>query len=337
VKRNLARTCVLFFLVLVLDMQPAERSKDHGERAVEIEMRCVNFRLQSDIVLEVRTLRGRLRRTKPDHPVTFDDNDSFIVEIDTAEVAMTTASLSELLNSYVFAYPGAPIKNLRMSIDGSRLTQKGTIHKGVDLPFEIEGPVSATPDGNIRLHAEKIRSAHIPFKGLLHLFGADLSNLVNKNAGRGAKIEGDDIILSPHGITPSPHLEGHVAQVDIKNGRIIEIFDSGRHPPSLRPPLNTESFIYHKSGVLRFGKLIMQDADLEIVGDGSTGFFDFFLREYKKQLIAGYSKNTPANGLIVHMVDYAALASHNSATASSAGAANRSKAASNASRGTLNK
>ena len=259
--------------------------------------------------------------------MTFDDNDSFLVEIDTAEVAITTASLSALLNSYVFAYPEAPIKNMHVSINGSRVIQKGTIHKGVDLPFEIEGPVSATPDGNIRLHAEKIRSAHIPFKGLLHLFGADLSKLVNKNAGRGAKIEGDDIILAPRGITPSPHLEGHVTQMNIKDGRIIEIFDSGRHLPSLHPPMNAESFIYHKGGVLRFGKLIMEDADLQIVGDGSHGLFDFFLREYKKQLVAGYSKNTPTNGLIVHMVDYAELAARYSATANTAGAANGSKAA----------
>jgi hypothetical protein len=48
----------------------------------------------------------------------------------------------------------------------------------------------------------------------------------------------------------------------------------------------------------------MEDADVEIVGDQAKGPFCFFLREYKKQLIAGYSKNTPADGLVVHMADY---------------------------------
>jgi hypothetical protein len=47
----------------------------------------------------------------------------------------------------------------------------------------------------------------------------------------------------------------------------------------------------------------MTDADLEIVGD-RPGAFDFFQREYQKQLVAGYSKNTPANGLVSHMADY---------------------------------
>jgi hypothetical protein len=95
-------------------------------------MRNVDFRLASDIDLEVRTLRGRLKRTKPDRPVTFDDSDSFVLEIDAGEVAITAASLSALLNSYVFAYPGAPIKNLQVSIKGSTLSQKGMARLSVE-------------------------------------------------------------------------------------------------------------------------------------------------------------------------------------------------------------
>jgi hypothetical protein len=75
---------------------------------------------------------------------------------------------------------------------------------GVDLRFEIEGSLSATEDGNIRVHADKLKSAHVPVKGLLHLFGEDLSKLINQNAGRGIKIVGDDIILTPHIPTPPP-------------------------------------------------------------------------------------------------------------------------------------
>jgi hypothetical protein len=271
--------------------------------AVEIQMKNVNFRLARDIVLEVGTLRGRLQRTRPEVPVTFDDSSSFIVEIDSAQVAATAASLTALMNSYVLAYDHAPIRNVTMTIDGNRLIQKGTIHKGVDLPFEIEGSLSATDDGNIRVHASKIKSAHIPVKGLLHLFGEDLSKLVNRNAGRGMKIAGDDIILTPATLTPPPHLQGRVTRVDIVDGKIVQVFDSGRHPATLIPPFHSAAYIYHQGGVLRFGKLTMNDADLEIVGD-RPGLFDFFQREYQKQLIAGFSKNTPANGLVAHMVDY---------------------------------
>ncbi len=196
-----------------------------------------------------------------------------------------------------------------MTIEGSRLIQKGTIHKGIDLPFEMEGSLSTTEDGNIRVHADKVKSAHIPVKGLLHLLGEDLSKLVNENAGRGMKVEGDDIILIPRALTPPPHLEGRVTSVSIEDGKIVQVFDSGRRLATLRPPFRSNAYIYHRGGVLRFGKLTMNDADLEIVGD-RPNVFDFFQREYQKQLVAGYSKNTAANGLVAHMADYSRFASN---------------------------
>ena len=271
--------------------------------SVELQMKNVNFRLASNIVLEVRTLRGRLQRTNPAVPVTFDESSSFNVEIDSGQVAITPASLTALMNSYVLAYDGAPIKNVSVEIRGDKIIQKGTIHKGVDMPFKIEGSLSTTEEGDIRVHAEKIKSAHLPMKGLLHLFGEDLSKLVNQNAGRGMKIVGDDIILIPRALTPPPHLDGRVTQVSIAGGKIVQVFGSGRREPELKPPLHAAAYIYHRGGVLRFGKLTMNDADLEIVGD-RPGLFDFFQREYQKQLIAGYSKTTPGNGLVAHMVDY---------------------------------
>ena len=266
-------------------------------------MRNVNFYLSRDIVLEVRDLRGRLQRTKPDTPVTFDDPDSFTVDMDSARVAMTAESLNSLMNSYVLAYEGAPIKNLRIKIEGDKLIQKGTVHKGVGLPFEIQGSLSATEDGNIRVHADKIRAGHSPVKGLLHLFGEDLESLVKNTEGRGMKVEGDDIILIPRALTPAPHMIGRVTRVGIENGKIVQVFDSGRRPATLQPSFRTSAYIYHRGGILRFGKLTMNDADLEIVGD-KPGPFEFFQREYEKQLVAGYSKNTPAKGLVAHMADY---------------------------------
>jgi hypothetical protein len=279
-------------------------SADAG--AVEIQMRNVNFRLTRDIALEVRSLRGQLRRTNPEVPVTFDDSETFFVRIDTAEVATSADALAALMNSYVLAYDGAPFKNITVSINGDRVIQKGTLHKGLDLPFEIEGSLSATVDGNIRVHADRVKSAHVPVKGLLHLLGEDLSKLVNENSGRGMTIVGDDIILMPRTLTPPPHLEGRVTRVCIVNGKIIQFFDSGRHSAKLTPPLPSVAYIYHRGGILRFGKLTMNEADLEIVGD-RPGFFEFFLREYRKQLAAGYSKTTPADGLIAHMADYSRL------------------------------
>jgi hypothetical protein len=279
--------------------------------SVELQMKHVNFRVAEDIVLQVDRLRGRLRRTHPEVPVTFDDTGSFVVEINSAQVGITAESLTALMNSYVMADKSTPLKGVSLTIADNKLILKGTIHKAVPLAFEIEGAVSATEDGNIRVHAKSIKADHIPVKGLLHLFGEDLSKVIKENSARGMKMEGDDIILTTAALTPPPHLEGRVSRVDVTQGKIVQTFDSGRRSPTLTPPFPAGAYIYHRGGILRFGKLTMNDADLEIVGD-RPGNFDFFQREYQKQLIAGYSKNTPANGLVAHMADYSRFETHSS-------------------------
>jgi hypothetical protein len=76
-------------------------------------------------------------------------------------------------------------------------------------------------------------------------------------------------------------------------------------------PYKAQNYIYHKGGVLRFGKLTMTDADLEIVDQSSLTPFDFSLPDYNRQLVAGHSKNTSTHGLIVFMPDLATLSRPN--------------------------
>ena len=287
----------------------SSNESDTRNPAVGIQIRNVNLLVTPNIVLGVRTLRGQLQRTKPDVPVTLDDSDSFGVDVDSAEIYITSTSLVPLINEYVFAYRGAPIKNVAVTFEGDRLIQTGTMHKGVDLPFKVEAKLSVTSEGKVRIHADKIKAEHLPVKGLLHFCGEDLEKLIHEDPGRGVQAEGDDLILAASALTPAPHIHGRVIRVSVMGDAIVLLFDSGRHPPVLTTPLRTAAYIYYRLGVLRFGKLTMNDADLEIVAD-RPGTFDFFQREYKKQLFGGYSKTTAANGLVAHMVDYSHFEPH---------------------------
>jgi hypothetical protein len=280
------------------------------QEPVEVQMRNVNLRLDRSIVLEIRSLRGQMVPTSGIEPVTLDDVNSFGMRIDTAEIALSTKNLADLLNKYVFAYSGAPLKEIVITAEGGRLKQRGMMHKGIDVPFEVDGTLGVTDDGQIRFHAEKVSSAHIPFKGLLHLFGEDLSKVINLQRDRGVTFEGDDILLNPGRMLPPPRIEGRVTAVRIEGDRIVQTFRS-RDTKVLVPPYKAQNYIYYKGGVLRFGKLTMADADLEIVDQSPRTPFDFSLPDYSRQLVAGYSKNTPTHGLIVFMPDFASLSRSN--------------------------
>lgn len=272
--------------------------------AVQIQMRNVAFLHPAGASIEIRHARGELKPLLAGEPVTFDKPASFSMHVQTGEIAMTAANLDILLNRYVFAEKDSPVRNVRTEFIGNRIRQKGTLHKGINLPFEIEGSISRTQDGKIRLHADKVKSAHVPVKGLLHMFGEDLAKLVNIRDARGLRTEGDDFILDPPRMTPAPRIEGSLKSVRIEGDRLIQVYGSAAPVKDLVPPRSVKNYIYHRGGTLRFGKLTMVDTDLELIDQGQGRMFEFDLAHYNRQLVAGYSKNTPTQGLLVYMPGY---------------------------------
>jgi hypothetical protein len=59
---------------------------------------------------------------------------------------------------------------------------------------------------------------------------------------------------------------------------------------------------------MKFGKLTMDDVDLQLVDKDPSNSFDFSLDHYAEQLEAGYSKSLPSLGLLVFMPDYSTVA-----------------------------
>ena len=273
---------------------------------VEVQMRNIALHVDARTILNVRRLRGQLISTKPGEPPVFDDKNSFIVKIDSAEIAMRVESLSQLMNGYVFNYKGAPLEKLQVTTEGANLRIKGTLKKGVSVPFTIVSSAHVDPDGSLRLHPQSIKTLGIPSKGLLDFIGLDLQKLIKVNADRGVRIDGDDFILQPNRLLPPPRIDGHLQAVRIEPGTVVQVFGPGTAKP-LSPPEPNTNYMYYRGGVLRFGKLTMSDTDMELIDQHPQDPFDFFQDRYEEQLVAGYSKNTRAHGLKVYMPDYASL------------------------------
>ena len=66
----------------------------------------------------------------------------------------------------------------------------------------------------------------------------------------------------------------------------------------------------YRGGSLRFGKLTMNNVDLQLIDADPKDPFEFFPDHYNEQLVAGYSKTTAYGGLRVYMPDYGKVSKH---------------------------
>ncbi len=274
--------------------------------AVHVAIKNVDFHLTDRIVVHIDTLWGTLVPAQAGQIPVFDDKNSLVFDVDTANITLGTAALTSDLNDYVFAKPGAPLKKLSASIKGDQLVIKGLLVSKGGVPFESAGTVSVTPDGQVRVHTAKVKAVGIEVKGLMDLLGVETSNLLSTKKVEGVTVDKDDLILDPETILPPPQIHGRLVAIALKNGAIELKFNSGRKDAGHAEITSTcggRNFLSFKGGTVRFGKLTMTDADLELIDSQPADPFDFSLDHYVEQLAAGYAKVTLKGGLCVHVPD----------------------------------
>ena len=283
--------------------QESRRAPRSGD-AVQAQMRNVDYRVLSSAVLNIHQLRGELHSKVPGKPPVFDDKNSFVLQIHSAEIGVTEKSMAGLFNDHVFAYPGSPLSNIAISIEPDRVIQKGVLRAALRAPFAIVGTVSLTPEGDIRVHPTSIRVAGMGVRRLMKIFGLELQKLVKLKQDRGVRIDGNDFVISADGILPPPQIQGKVTALRLEQGRMVLTYGSPGQPPLSPPDRSAPNYMYYQGGTLAFGRLTMKNTELEIVDADPSDAFDFFLDHYNEQLVAGYDENLPDHGLLVHMPDY---------------------------------
>ena len=239
-----------------------------GTPAVEAEMRNVDLHLTPEIGLHIRSLRGRFVPQGSRPAPYLDDPRSYSVTVDRGEVAVDLASLNALMSRALVGHSN--VRSMEISIDeDGGLRQKGTLKKGVPLPFDVRASVSPTPDGRLRIHSESVRGFGIPVNPLL----------------------------------PPPAMHGRITAVRVEKDTLVQVFGPGGQQ-ALSPPPTSKNYIYWRGGQLSFGKLTMTETDLELIDEDPRDAFDFSVDRWNEQLVAGFSKITPQRGLKAHMPDY---------------------------------
>jgi len=289
-------------------------AKPPVKSAVEIEVQNSIFHVMDGVMLSVIRLDAWMV-PKPGEIVTLDQKKSFILQIESGETRMKAADLSALMNQYLMPHAKAPMRNLEVNFEGNMVHVKGSLHKGVDVPFEGKATVSLADDSDIMLRFTEFKAAGVLKKGLLDFFGIKLSSVAQPGKQSRFHVEDNDIILPIAALFPPPRISGKLTSVQIEGDSLVQVFG----PPAARmkqPPTPAKNYVYFHGGRMRFGKLTMEDVDLELVDEDQSNAFDFSLDHYYDQLTAGYSKTLPSMGLVVHMPDYATVAKKPDAAAS---------------------
>src|SRR6185436_15995387 len=141
------------------------------DSALWLAMRNVNLHIDDEHVMQVRDLRGQVTAVRAGTIPFLDDPESFRIRVTSGTVDLTGDGLAALLNSYVFAYKGSPLRNMRARVEASTVVISGIMHKGVDLPFEMTSELSLEPDGRIRSHPRQMKILGVDGAALLHAFG----------------------------------------------------------------------------------------------------------------------------------------------------------------------
>jgi hypothetical protein len=177
------------------------------------------------------------------------------------------------------------------------------IDKAVNVPFSSKSTVSVTAEGRVRISTQSMKGFGIPLKPVLSLFHIGMDDLVKVKPGHGIAVVGNDILIDPGVLLPSPAIRGHLAAVRVEPGALVQIYGAA-DAPSPAPRQLAPNHIYWRGGELAFGKLTMSDTDLELVDLDPQDPFDFSVDRWDAQLVAGYSKTLPDKGLRAFVPDY---------------------------------
>jgi hypothetical protein len=247
----------------------------------------------------IRWIRGQMVRTRRKVSPSFDDPESFVLQIQKGIIHANIGDISHYLN--VSSPPDAPLKNISIQPEGDQLKLHGTIHKIVPIPVELVGTLSPTPDGRVQFHVTKLNLLKVPLKGLLGGFHVELSDLVHASKIPGVQIVDNDIIFDTQKLLPPPHIHGQLTSVRVSTPDIEVIYgNAGTNETSLA---QWHNFLRLSGGTLDFGKLTMHHVDLTMIDASQDPWFDLDLVNYQAQLVNGYTRMTAQAGLEIFMPD----------------------------------
>ena len=252
-----------------------------------------------DFRIYVRWLRGDLVRTRQNVNPTFDDPESFRLDVKTGIIRANIGDIGNFLNAGGVA--NSPLRDIALLAEDDHIKLKGTLHKLISIPVELLGSVAATPDNRIQVHVTKLSVLKVPLKGLLGGLNIGVSDLFHPKGIPGIEVSGNDIFFDTLKLLPPPHIHGQLTKVRVVTPDIEEVY--GNAEEAVTRFEQWRNFLRLNDGTIDFGKLTMHHVDITMVDLSDDAWFDLDLNNYQNQLVNGYTRMTPEAGLQIFMPD----------------------------------
>lgn len=252
-----------------------------------------------DFRIYVPWLRGNMVRTRRNVNPTFDDPESFILEVKTGVIRANIGDIGNFLN--IGNIKGSPLRNITLVADGDQIKLTGTLHKVISMPVELRGSVAATADNRIQVHVTKLSVLKIPLKGILGGLHVSVSDLFQPKGIAGIEVSGNEIFFDTLKLLPPPHIRGQLTKVRVLSPDIEEVY--GNAEGAVIRVEQWRNFLRLNDGTIDFGKLTMHHVDITMVDMSNDAWFDLDLNNYQNQLVNGYTRMTPEAGLQIFMPD----------------------------------
>lgn len=253
-----------------------------------------------DFRIYVRWLNGAMRRTKKNVNPSFDDPESFVLEVQRGIIHANIGDISHYLNTGSVA--GSPLTNISLTGSGNQISLHGTIHKlHIPLPVGLDGTLSPAPGGRIHLHVDRLSVLKLPVKGLLGNFHVSSADLMGKTSIAGIEASQNDLYFDTQKLLPAPHIHGTLTRIRVINPDIEVMYGDAQNDAARTEQWH--NFLALKGGTLDFGKLTMHNVDLIMIDASKDAWFDLDLVNYQAQLVNGYTRMTAQAGLEIFMPD----------------------------------
>lgn len=243
-------------------------------------------------------LRGEMIRLNRNVNPSFDEPDTFALEIKSGVIHTNVGDLTNFLDD---ALAKSSLRNVALSGDGDQIKLRGTLHNVVPLPIEMVATISVAPANRVQLHVTKLSVLKMPVKGLLGDFHLTVASLFHPGNIPGVEVSGDDLFLDTEKLLPPPHIRGQLASVRIANPDVEEIY--GNAQEDVTRVAQWRNFLQLRGGTIDFGKLTMRHVDVIMVDLANDAWFDLDLAHYQEQLVNGYTRMTSQAGLQIFMPD----------------------------------